>query len=72
VLYLFAIVGVVALTTVFWRAFGPESTGATGTRVLGPDDDPEFLRRLDSGASGRPHSGTSEGTTENDPTPPHD
>ena len=51
-LYIFAIIGVVALTTLFWRAFGPQSADRSSTRVLGPDDDPEFLRRLDPGASG--------------------
>ncbi len=50
-IYLFAIIGLVALTTVFWRAFGPQSTDRSATRVVGPDDDPEFLRRLGPGAS---------------------
>ena len=51
-LYIFAIIGVVALTMLFWRAFGPQSTDRSSTRVRGPDDDPEFLRRLGPGASG--------------------
>lgn len=62
-LYLLAIVGLVALTTLFWRAFGPETTTTAARRVRGPDDDPEFLRRLDPGTSGRPRK---------DPGPPQD
>jgi len=55
VVYLFAIIGLVALTAVFWRAFGPQSASRPATRVVGPDDDPEFLRRLGPGAS-PPHN----------------
>lgn len=60
-LYLLALVGLVALTALFWRAFGPEHTRAGGRRVLGPDDDPDFLRHLDSGAADRRQSGDDTG-----------
>jgi len=68
VLYLLVIVGLVALTVLFWRAFGPEGARTVRSRVRGPDDDQEFLRRLDSGTPGRPHPGSgSEGSPDNDP-----
>ncbi len=51
VVYLLAIIGLVALTVAFWRAFGPQSIDRPAKRVMGPDDDPEFLRRLGPGAS---------------------
>lgn len=53
-LYLIAIVGLVAMTALFWRAFGPVAVRSGAPRVLGPDDDPEFLSRLDSSAQPGP------------------
>ncbi|WP_305092500.1 hypothetical protein [Prescottella sp. R16] len=55
-IYLLALIGLVTLAVLFWKAFGPTATTATlrggrGTRtdgrVVGPDDDPEFLWRVD-------------------------
>lgn len=49
-LYLLAVIGAVTVGALMWRAFGPErkprSYRAAGMPVA-PDDDPEFLRRLD-------------------------
>ncbi|HEY6422514.1 MAG TPA: hypothetical protein VIY28_04545 [Pseudonocardiaceae bacterium] len=43
-LYMMAAIGAAAVTTLLWKAFGPQR--ATARRVLAPDDDPEFLRDL--------------------------
>ncbi|MCO1579259.1 MULTISPECIES: hypothetical protein [unclassified Crossiella] len=48
-LYLLAVIGAVTVGALMWRAFGPErpkSYRAAGGPVA-PDDDPDFLRRLD-------------------------
>lgn len=47
-LYLLAAIGVVTITIGLWRllAAGQVSAG-TRRRVIGPDDDVDFLRRLD-------------------------
>ncbi|AFU05692.1 hypothetical protein [Nocardia brasiliensis] len=53
--YLLALIAVVAVAVLCWKAFGPEkSAGSTPSaparsprkRIMGPDDDPEFLWRL--------------------------
>jgi hypothetical protein len=57
-IYLLAIIGLLALTYLAWRAFGPdaeggESRGPAAPRrqmkrgPVGPDDDLEFLKDLD-------------------------
>lgn len=63
-LYLFAVIVLVALTVLVWRAFGPDSGSAAGPRSVGPDDDPEFLRRIDPGTRRSP-----EGDSGDDPMP---
>ena len=52
-IYLLALIGLVAVIVLFWKAFGP-TTQAPAGRVVGPDDDPEFLWRMnrDSRRSG--------------------
>jgi len=46
-LYLLAAVGALTIAFILWRAFGPERTGVPTSRpTLAPDDDPDFLRRL--------------------------
>lgn len=50
-IYLLALIGAVTLAVLLWKAFGP-GTRAT-TRVLGPDDDPEFLWRMSREAQRR-------------------
>jgi hypothetical protein len=49
-LYLLAAVGALTVAVLLWRAFGSQTAVATTRRERGtvaPDDDPEFLRRLD-------------------------
>jgi hypothetical protein len=47
VLYLFALIGMVATVAAVWFAMRPQPTATRrAPRVLPPDDDPEFLRRL--------------------------
>ncbi|ANY22375.1 hypothetical protein [Gordonia terrae] len=62
-IYLFAVLGLLAIGFLMWRAFGPHSdesgdTPSSGLRrprprgPLGPDDDPDFLRDLDNRTRG--------------------
>ncbi|GAA4424717.1 hypothetical protein ACFQV2_36170 [Actinokineospora soli] len=48
-LYLLAVVGALAIAVLMWRAFGPQPADVAPRRriPIAPDDDPEFLRRLD-------------------------
>ena len=61
--YLFAVLGLIAIGFLMWRAFGPQSDGggnaspSAGNRgrargPVGPDDDPDFLRDLDNRTRG--------------------
>lgn len=47
-IYILAAIGAITVAVLMWRAFGPEgtTTGASSTRPVAPDDDPDFLRRL--------------------------
>jgi hypothetical protein len=49
VTYLLALIGLITLAVLLWRAFGPTimGTGQESRRAVAPDDDPEFLRKLD-------------------------
>ncbi|MFQ6398475.1 hypothetical protein ACLMAJ_34175 [Nocardia sp. KC 131] len=53
--YLLALIAVVAVAVLCWKAFGPEKSSGPTTpstrapqrkQIKGPDDDPEFLWRL--------------------------
>lgn len=62
-IYLLALIGLVTLAVLFWKAFGPTATtaakgggGGRASRVVGPDDDPEFLWRVDRENRRRPGS----------------
>lgn len=48
-IYLVTLIALVILAVLLWKAFGPDTSappaGRAG-RVLGPDDDPEFLWRM--------------------------
>ncbi|WP_280347630.1 hypothetical protein [Nocardia neocaledoniensis] len=48
--YLLALIAIVAVAVLCWKAFGPEKprppSGGGRRPILGPDDDPEFLWRL--------------------------
>lgn len=46
VLYLLAFIGAVTLAVLLWKAYGPD-VNRPPTRVVGPDDDPEFLWKVD-------------------------
>lgn len=46
-LYLLAIIGLVTVGVLLWKGFGPRPTATLGQRSMGPDDDPEFLWRVD-------------------------
>lgn len=61
-LVLIAIIVAALVAFVLWRTMsqgegrgplGPPSTRPEPPRVTGPDDDPEFLRKLDERARGR-------------------
>lgn len=58
-IYVLAAIGLATVVVVVWRAFGPdvESRRSARTRVA-PDDDPEFLRRLDEQQRNKPNDGT--------------
>ncbi|WP_433274998.1 hypothetical protein ACQPZF_39720 [Actinosynnema sp. CS-041913] len=46
-LYVLALVGALTIAVLLWRAFGPDRVEtAPSRRVVAPDDDPEFLRKL--------------------------
>jgi hypothetical protein len=47
-LYLLAAIGAIAVAVLLWRAFvaRPATVAPRRPRSLAPDDDPEFLRRL--------------------------
>jgi hypothetical protein len=55
-IYLLALIGAIAVVVLLWRAFveRPESVAPRRTRSIAPDDDPEFLRRLDEHKRRRP------------------
>ncbi|MCZ4079296.1 hypothetical protein O1W68_15205 [Rhodococcus sp. H36-A4] len=44
-IYLLAMIGLVAVIVLFWKAFGPTVQEPVG-KVIGPDDDPEFLWKM--------------------------
>jgi hypothetical protein len=71
VIYLLALIGLVTLAVLFWKAFGPTPTtaargGGRGGRAVGPDDDPEFLWRVDR-ENHRRHSDRPGSDTPTDP-----
>lgn len=62
--YLLAAVGAIAVAMLLWRAFGPDRSGGTGLATRGsggspsaPDDDPDFLRKLDEHNRRKPDDG---------------
>ena len=47
-IYLLAAIGALTVAVLVWRAFAPQQAEYTpGRRTIAPDDDPEFLRKLD-------------------------
>jgi hypothetical protein len=49
VLYLLVVLVLGTLIYVGWRAARSQANRPKTTRVIGPDDDPDFLRRLGHG-----------------------
>ena len=46
-LYLLAAIGIVTVAVLLWRALSPDRVGVGARRrIVAPDDDPDFLRRL--------------------------
>ncbi|MFI5714400.1 hypothetical protein [Nocardia sp. NPDC051750] len=49
-MYVLALIAIVAIAVLCWKAFGPgrpiSAPGPARRRVMGPDDDPEFLWRI--------------------------
>ncbi len=56
-LYLLAIVGALTIAVLLWKAFGP-GLRSQPTRVIGPDDDPDFLWKVDREFRRRSTDGT--------------
>ncbi|MDT2008841.1 hypothetical protein FXW78_40375 [Rhodococcus opacus] len=46
-IYLLALIGLVTVAVLLWKAFGPNTKPVLSKRVLGPDDDPDFLWKVD-------------------------
>ncbi|MQY30228.1 hypothetical protein [Nocardia aurantia] len=52
--YLLALIAIVSVAVLCWKAFGPERARRIGAgrapsrrnRIIGPDDDPDFLWRI--------------------------
>jgi hypothetical protein len=59
-IYVLALIGAIAVIVLLWRAFvaRPESVAPRRTRSIAPDDDPDFLRRLDEHKRRRPDDDT--------------
>jgi hypothetical protein len=46
VIYLLALIGAGTIAAAVWAAFRQQQAPTGGSRPIAPDDDPEFLRRL--------------------------
>ncbi|MEU5691489.1 hypothetical protein [Actinosynnema sp. NPDC020468] len=54
-LYLLAVIGALTIAVLLWRAFGPDRVEtAPSRRIVAPDDDPEFLRKLGEQSKKKP------------------
>ncbi|AOW94909.1 hypothetical protein BFN03_12555 [Rhodococcus sp. WMMA185] len=42
-----AFIGLVTVAVLLWKAFGPAANPMLSKRVVGPDDDPEFLWKVE-------------------------
>jgi hypothetical protein len=57
-LYVLAAIGALTVFMLLWKAFGPgKLETAPRGRVLAPDDDPDFLRKLGEQTKRRPEEG---------------
>ncbi|HTI27951.1 MAG TPA: hypothetical protein VL652_43615 [Kutzneria sp.] len=62
--YLLAVIGAIAVAYLLWRAFGSDRVHVGSSRAkrgVGPDDDPEFLRKLAEQAKRHPEDGNPPG-----------
>jgi hypothetical protein len=66
-IYLLALIGLVVVTAVLWRTLGSTDEAPRG-RAVGPDDDPEFLRGIDTGTARR-HTADDDPDDPEAPTP---
>jgi hypothetical protein len=64
VIYLLALIGLVTLAVLLWKAFGPDTQAPPAGRVVGPDDDPEFLWQMNR--RNHPRSGDTPDTNPGD------
>jgi len=53
VIYLLGLAVLLALGVLAWRAFVADGAPGPSARTVGPDDDPEFLARIDPAARRR-------------------
>lgn len=64
-IYALALLGAATLAVLMWKAFGPSTDsfgpgspqGATRSKPIAPDDDPDFLRSIDQQRDQRPDEG---------------
>lgn len=45
-LYLLIIIGLVIVAVLLWKSYGSQTAATLPQRGMGPDDDPEFLWRI--------------------------
>jgi len=45
-IYLLALIGAVTVAAVLWSTVGPKRPIGPQPRMIAPDDDPDFLRRI--------------------------
>ncbi|KIQ18372.1 hypothetical protein ASG56_12240 [Rhodococcus sp. Leaf7] len=66
-IYLLALIGLAVVVVLLWKSFGPAAEAPRG-RVTGPDDDPEFLWKMNKNnrsrgpGPDRPDAGTTSST----------
>jgi hypothetical protein len=46
VIYVLALIVLVTLAVLAWKAFGPQLRAPSPRRVVGPEDDPDFMWRM--------------------------
>ncbi|TSD95131.1 hypothetical protein FOS14_19310 [Skermania sp. ID1734] len=63
-IYLLALIGLVTVAVLLWKAFGPQLGSSRHASVTGPDDDPEFLWSLGRQMRPRGDGGTDPDSTD--------
>ncbi|MGB3773392.1 MAG: hypothetical protein WBF79_07760 [Rhodococcus sp. (in: high G+C Gram-positive bacteria)] len=59
-IYVLALIALVVVVVLLWKSFGPEADEPRG-RVTGPDDDPDFMWKIDRDRSARERGATRDG-----------